>query len=72
MMTVTTAKEFQMNGNNVSALALHPGHVATRLTHGRSRDDMEECIAGMVKVIEAAGMEQSGKFLGWRGDTLPW
>ena len=72
MMTVTMAKEFQMNGDDVSALALHPGYVATRLTNGHSRDNMEECIAGMVKVVEAAGMEQSGKFLDWRGETLPW
>lgn len=72
MMTVTMAKEFQMTGANVAVLALNPGYVATRLTNGRFRDDMDECIAGMVKVIGEAGMEQSGKFLDWRGETLPW
>lgn len=72
MMTVTLAKEYKMNGDNIAAIALNPGYVATRLTSFRSRDNMEECIAGMVKVLESVGMDESGIFLDWRGETLPW
>ncbi|GFP51960.1 uncharacterized oxidoreductase YKL071W [Trichoderma asperellum] len=72
MMTVTMAKEFQMNNDNITVLAVNPGYVATRLTNFRSRDDMDECIAGIVKVLENVSMEQTGTFLDWRGQTLPW
>jgi len=72
MMTVTMAKEFQMNGDNIAVLALNPGYVATRLTNFRSRDDMDECIAGIVELLEGVGMKQTGSFLDWRGQTLPW
>ena len=72
MLTVTLAKEYQMNDDNITAVALNPGYVATRLTNFRSRDKMEECIAGMVKVMESVDMKDSGSFLDWRGETLPW
>ena len=72
MMTVTMAKEFQMNGDDIAALVIDPGYVATRMTQGRARDDMEEVIAGIVKVVEGIGMEDSGKFLDWRGESVPW
>lgn len=72
MLTVSMAKEFLENGENITVLALNPGYVATRLTNYRSRDNMEECIAGIVKVIEGATIEQTGSFVDWRGETLPW
>ncbi|KAK0645416.1 hypothetical protein B0T16DRAFT_411131 [Cercophora newfieldiana] len=72
MMTVTLAKEFQMNGDNIAVIALNPGYVATRLTNFRFRDNMEECIAGIVKVVDNIGLEQTGTFVDWRGETLPW
>ncbi|KAK4449685.1 hypothetical protein QBC34DRAFT_380143 [Podospora aff. communis PSN243] len=72
MVTVTLAKEFQNNGDNIAVIALNPGYVATRMTKYRSRDNMDECIAGIVKVIDKVGMDQTGTFLDWRGETLPW
>lgn len=72
MLTVTLAKEFQMNGDNIAVIALNPGYVATRLTNYRSRDKMEECIAGIVKVLGRVGMAETRTFMDWRGETLPW
>jgi NAD(P)-dependent dehydrogenase (short-subunit alcohol dehydrogenase family) len=72
MMTVTMAKEFQMNGDNISVVALDPGYVATRMTNFRFRDDMDECITGIVNVLEKVSMNQTGTFLDWHGETLPW
>lgn len=72
MLTVTLAKEFQMNGDDIAVIALNPGYVATRLTNFRFRDNMDECIAGIVKVLDNVGMDQTGTFLNWRGETLPW
>ena len=72
MMTITMAKEFEMNGDNVSAQALNPSFVTTRLTPGRFCDDRDECIAGIVNAIEKAGKEHSRQFLSWNDETLPW
>ncbi|KAK4176444.1 hypothetical protein QBC36DRAFT_352253 [Triangularia setosa] len=72
MVTVTLAKEFQENGDNIAVIALNPGYVPTRMTNFHGPDDMDECIAGIVKVIENASMDQTGSFLDWRGNILPW
>jgi len=70
MATATLAKEFQENGVNIAVIALNPGYVPTRMTNFRAPDNMDERIAGIVKVNEKAGMDQTGGFLDWRGNTL--
>lgn len=72
MITVTLAKEFIMNNDDITVISLNPGYVPTRMTNFRSRNDMDECIAGMVTVIEGLTKEQTGMFLDWQGDVLPW
>lgn len=72
MMTVTLAKEFIMNNDDITVISLNPGYVPTRLTKFRSKNDMDECIAGMVTVIEGVTKEQTGVFLDWQGEALPW
>ncbi|KAM0418897.1 hypothetical protein ACHAPT_012162 [Fusarium lateritium] len=60
MMTVTMSKEFQHNGDNIAVLAFNPGYVATRMTNGRFRDNMDECIERMAEIFGSVGMEQTG------------
>ncbi|EHK51081.1 hypothetical protein TRIATDRAFT_54996, partial [Trichoderma atroviride IMI 206040] len=72
MMTVTMAREFEEHGDNIAVVAVNPGYVATRLTDYRSRDNMEECIAGLVEVVEGLDMAKTGTFINWNGETLPW
>lgn len=72
MMTVTMSKEFQQNGDNITVLAFNPECIATRMTNGRFRDNMDACIERMAEMFGSVGMEQTGQFLGWRGGTLPW
>lgn len=66
------AAEFKNNGDNIAVVALYPGYLPTRLSSFRSRDDMNECIEGMVNVIETFGMKDTGSFVNWRGETMPW
>ena len=63
MMTATMAKEFQQNGDKIAVIALDSGYVATRMTNYRSRHNMYEFTAGIVKVLDSVGMEQTGTFL---------
>jgi hypothetical protein len=53
-------------------LAFNPEYIATRMTNGRFRDNMDECIERMAEMFGSVGMEQTGQFLDWRGGTLPW
>ena len=51
---------------------LHPGWVQTRMGGASAPLEPEESIAGMRKVIDGLGVEQSGGFFSHDGTTVPW
>ncbi|KAJ8128272.1 hypothetical protein O1611_g5364 [Lasiodiplodia mahajangana] len=71
-LTATMAAEFKNNGDGISVMAVYPGYLATRLSSFRSRDNMEESIEGIARIIETAGMDKTGSFLNWKGEVIPW
>ncbi|KAI0115876.1 hypothetical protein GGR51DRAFT_502452 [Nemania sp. FL0031] len=71
-LTATMAAEFKNNGDGISVMAVYPGYLATRLSSFRSRDNMERSIEGMVRIIETAGMDETGSFVNWKGEAMPW
>lgn len=60
--------------NGVTVLLLHPGAVITE-RQGNPTDEMIELppsIAGMIEVIASATIEDSGSFIQYDGQLLPW
>jgi NAD(P)-dependent dehydrogenase (short-subunit alcohol dehydrogenase family) len=51
---------------------LHPGWVQTRMGGSSAPLEPEESIAGMRKVIEGLGPDQSGGFFAYDGAEVPW
>lgn len=56
----------------VTAAVLHPGWVQTRMGGASAPLEPEECVAGMRRVIDGLGADQSGGFFSYDGTTLPW
>ena len=56
----------------ITVLALHPGWVRTDMGGSDAEIDADESAAGLLHVIADAGPAQSGSFLDWRGEQLPW
>jgi NAD(P)-dependent dehydrogenase (short-subunit alcohol dehydrogenase family) len=56
----------------VVCAVLHPGWVQTRMGGASAPLEPEESIAGMRKVIESLGPEQSGRFFAYDGAEVPW
>jgi NAD(P)-dependent dehydrogenase (short-subunit alcohol dehydrogenase family) len=71
-LSVTIAKELQQKGDNIAVVALYPGHLATRMSNYNYSHDMDECIAGAVDVIEKIDMSQTGTYVNWKNETVPW
>lgn len=70
MATAQLAKALQARG--IVVLALHPGWAQTAMGGPQATDAPADVVAGMLGVIEATTLAQSGSFFDWRGQTLPW
>ena len=60
------------NRGKVVAAVLHPGWVQTRMGGGSAPLEPEESVAGMRRVIDSLGPEQSGGFFNYDGSEIPW
>jgi len=56
----------------IVVLALHPGWVQTEMGGAQAQVAPADAVAGLLRVIDAATPAQSGSFLDWRGEALPW
>ncbi|KAK0721316.1 hypothetical protein B0T21DRAFT_414511 [Apiosordaria backusii] len=68
----TLALDFQRDNIPITTLAFEPGFIKTKLTGWWGRVDIEESCNGMVDIIEKLSPEQSGTFVNWKGETIPW
>ena len=68
--TVTLAKEMEKSGQNIAVISVNTGFVAARLTNFDFDDDMDTCIEGIARVIESAGMAETG--LSITGQARSW
>lgn len=70
MATVLLAHALQPRG--ILVAALHPGWVQTAMGGDQASETVEESAAGLLRVIDGLGAGDSGRFLDWRGESLPW
>ncbi|KAK1834721.1 NAD(P)-binding protein [Podospora conica] len=68
----TLALDFQRDKIPITTLAFEPGFIKTKLTGWRGEVDIEESANGMVDIIEKLAPEQTGTFVNWKGETIPW
>lgn len=60
------------NRGKIVAAVLHPGWVQTRMGGESAPLEPEESVAGMRRVIEGLGPDQSGGFFSYDGSPIPW
>ena len=61
-----------VKGDGVSAAVLHPGWVQTRMGGSQAPLTTEQSVAGMRRVIDGLGPDQSGSFFNYDGAVIPW
>ncbi|QIL19581.1 SDR family oxidoreductase [Thermomonas sp. HDW16] len=57
---------------DIVVLALHPGWVQTEMGGANAQVAPTDAVTGLLQVIDTATSTQSGSFLDWRGQPLPW
>lgn len=70
MLNVQLARALAPRG--IVVLTLHPGWVRTDMGGEAAEIAPDEAVAGLLRVIDAAQPAQSGQFLDWRGQHVPW
>ena len=61
-----------LKGRGISVLVLHPGWVQTDMGGQEAPTKAAESISGMRAVIDQFRLADSGRFLNFRGEELPW
>jgi NAD(P)-dependent dehydrogenase (short-subunit alcohol dehydrogenase family) len=67
---VSLARDLAPRG--VGVILLHPGHVRTDMTGGTGSLDAEESVRGLLARIDELTVENSGRFVRFSGEELPW
>ena len=75
-LSKTTAMDLQRLAPSVIALAVHPGYVPTKMTGLYGEEDMDECMTGLVDVLERFGQKgeemtlPNGSYVRWNGQRM--
>ena len=70
MATTLLAQALAARG--ITVVALHPGWVRTDMGGPQAALTPQESVAALLTLLQKVGLEQSGSFLDWQGDPLPW
>ena len=68
----TMAMKNEAKENNITFAILHPGWVKTDMGGSLAPVTMFESVDGMMKVLESQTLENSGRFIQFDGEILPW
>ena len=79
MLLKTLAQEWRVSHKNVTVAALHPGTVRSQLSEPFVTErypnrvlEGSECATATLQVMASLTPSQSGCFLDWKGETIPW
>jgi NAD(P)-dependent dehydrogenase (short-subunit alcohol dehydrogenase family) len=70
MATALLAAALRPRG--IIVVALHPGWVKTDMGGDGATVTPAASVAGLLRVIDGLKLADSGHFLDWRGQSLPW
>ena len=56
----------------ITVLALHPGWVKTDMGGKNAQISTATSVSGLMKILNKAKLEDSGKFVGYDGSPIPW
>lgn len=56
----------------ISAISLHPGWVKTEMGGPNAEITTAQSVAGLKSILQSAGLDQSGQFIEYDGNSIPW
>jgi len=69
---ITRALSFDLREREIIAVAMHPGWVRTTQGGEDAPYPVEENVSSLLAIVNSLKPEDSGKYLNWKGEELPW
>ena len=69
---VVKSLSVDLKPQGITVVSLHPGWVKTDMGGPKAPVSIDESIKGMIKVIYATDIRDTGRFLNYNGKELPW
>lgn len=61
-----------LRGEGIASYVINPGFVQTDMGGSAAPTPVADSVRGILSVIDAATLNESGEFLNWKGDRYPW
>lgn len=68
----TKSMAMDLADDGVVTFVIHPGWVQTDMGGPNAKITTQQCVEGMLSVIDDATPEHNGRFMNWDGTELPW
>ena len=69
---VVKCLSIDLSGRGISAISLHPGWVKTDMGGPNAEISTDESVSGLKSILQSAGLEQTGQFIEFNGNRIPW
>ena len=69
---VVKSLSIDLSDRGISVISLHPGWVQTEMGGPNAEISTEQSVAGLKSILQTAGPAQSGKFIEFDGNSIPW
>jgi NAD(P)-dependent dehydrogenase (short-subunit alcohol dehydrogenase family) len=69
---ITVSAAIDLGPRNITVVAMHPGWVLTDMGGPNALIDTMESVSGLRRVMDGLKPDDSGKFLSFKGEEIPW
>lgn len=69
---VVKSLSIDLAGRGIAVISLHPGWVKTDMGGPAAEISTDESVSGLKGILQSAGSAQSGQFIEYNGEQIPW
>jgi len=69
---VVKSLSIDLADRGIGVISLHPGWVKTDMGGPNAEIGTNDSVAGLKNILQSAGMAQSGRFIEYNGEEIPW
>jgi len=69
---VVKSLSIDLAGRGIAVISLHPGWVKTDMGGPDAEISTDESVTGLKGILQSAGSAQSGQFIEFNGEQIPW